>query len=130
MTTMVSVPVSFGGLFDKITILRIKSELIHDPEKLRNINTELAALSSAAKECVPDAPDVSDLVETLYTINRRLWDIEDGKRNAERRKAFDADFIELARQVYIQNDRRADIKRQINLALGSEIIEEKSYGKY
>jgi hypothetical protein len=127
---MVSVPISFGELFDKITILRIKSELIRNPEKLLNIKTELAALSSAAKECVPDTPDVSDLVETLYTINRRLWDIEDGKRDAERRKAFDADFIELARQVYIQNDQRADIKRQINLALGSAIIEEKSYGQY
>lgn len=127
---MVSVPISFGELFDKITILRIKSELIRNPEKLLNIKTELAALSSAAKEYVPDTPDVSDLVETLYTINRRLWDIEDGKRDAERRKVFDADFIELARQVYIQNDRRADIKRQINLALGSAIIEEKSYGQY
>jgi hypothetical protein len=127
---MVSVPVSFGELFDKITILRIKSELIRNPEKLLNIKTELAALSSAAKECVPDTPDVSDLVETLYTINRRLWDIEDGKCDAERRKVFDADFIELARQVYIQNDQRADIKRQINLALGSAIIEEKSYGQY
>ncbi|MDA9019877.1 DUF6165 family protein [Flavimaricola sp.] len=127
---MVSVPISFGELFDKITILRIKSELIRNPEKLLNIKTELAALSSAAKECVPDTPDVSDLVETLYTINRRLWDIEDGKRDAERRKVFDADFIELARQVYIQNDQRADIKRQINLALGSAIIEEKSYGQY
>ena len=127
---MVTVPISFGELFDKITILRIKSELIRNPEKLLNIKTELAALSSAAKECVPDTPDVSDLVETLYTINRRLWDIEDGKRDAERRKAFDADFIELARQVYIQNDQRADIKRQINLALGSAIIEEKSYGQY
>lgn len=127
---MVSVPVSYGELFDKITILRIKSELIRNPEKLLNIKTELAALSSAAKEYVPDTPDVSDLVETLYTINRRLWDIEDGKRDAERRKVFDADFIELARQVYTQNDQRADIKRQINLALGSEIIEEKSYGKY
>ena len=127
---MVSVPISFGELFDKITILRIKSELIRNPEKLLNIKTELAALSSAAKEYVPDTPDVSDLVETLYTINRRLWDIEDGKRDAERRKVFDADFIELARQVYIQNDQRADIKRQINLALGSAIIEEKSYGQY
>lgn len=131
------VPVSPGELLDKITILRIKSARIGDPEKLRNIAIELDLLSSIWREsgCAAHSdPQVAHALaqdeRALESINERLWDIEDRIREKERAQRFDGEFIELARAVYLSNDERAAIKKRINLRLGSRIIEEKSYASY
>ncbi len=130
------IPVSPGELLDKITILRIKSTRIDDPEKLRNVRRELEALETAWVDsgCAdPGAGVRADLdadVAELMKVNERLWMIEDGIRDKERARSFDAEFIRLARAVYVENDARAAIKRRINAKLGSAIIEEKSYQDY
>ena len=122
------IPGSVGELFDKITILTIKAEHIKDPDRLRNVNRELGLLRSVEATCGPLGPDVLQLVSELQSINERLWAVEDELRACERRQAFGEEFIRLARAVYTTNDRRAAVKKKINILCGSQIIDEKSYG--
>jgi len=124
------VPVSFGELLDKIAILQIKSERIEDPGKLDNVRRELSALEQAWMAHPAAGGDIGRLRAELKAVNERLWRIEDDIRLKEQAQAFDAGFIELARSVYRENDERARIKREINLALGSAYVEEKSYQDY
>ena len=123
-------PVSPGELIDKLTILRIKERRISDAAKLANVRLELECLTQCWRQSAWHAADISADEAALLAVNERLWDIEDRIRDKERDKAFDAAFIELARSVYIQNDERAAIKKRLNVALGSAIIEEKSYASY
>ena len=125
----ISVPISPGELLDKITILEIKFENIEDKEKLSNVETELKLLSQIWENTNPN-PDLEALKQELKDNNKALWDIEDKIRIKESNKEFDHIFVELARSVYIQNDKRADTKKKINLKLGSMIVEEKSYADY
>ena len=124
------VPVSPGEVLDKITILRIKSARITDAAKLANVKLELELLERTWRESPYGPKDVAADEAALQAVNARLWDIEDRIRDKERAKSFDAGFIELARAVYIENDERAAIKKRVNVALGSTIVEEKSYAKY
>jgi hypothetical protein len=126
----IKVPISPGELLDKITILRIKSQRMSDPDKLRNVRLELDALQGTWAASAYAAVDMDADVNALMTVNERLWVIEDDIRDKERAQSFDAEFIRLARAVYIENDERAAIKRRINLTLGSTIVEEKSYKVY
>jgi hypothetical protein len=126
----IKVPVSPGELLDKITILRIKSQRMTDPKKLANVRAELRALEDTWKSSVYAVTDVESDVHDLMAVNERLWKIEDDIRDKERVKAFDSEFIQLARAVYIENDERAAIKRGLNLKLGSGLVEEKSYREY
>ncbi len=119
--------ISAGELLDKITILEIKKEKIINEEKLENIKKELASLNETMKKSIPDQSKIQYLKKDLKKINLKLWDIEDGKRSAEKNKKFDEKFIELARNVYKFNDERAKIKLTINDILGSNIKEVKSY---
>ena len=124
------VPVSPGEMLDKITILRIKSQRIADPNKLTNVRLELNALETTWKSSAYALIDVDGEMRALLAVNERLWTIEDAIRDKERAQAFDAEFIRLARSVYIENDERAAIKRRLNLKLGSSLVEEKSYSDY
>jgi hypothetical protein len=126
----IRVPISPGELLDKITILRIKSQRMSDPQKVRNVRVELAALQETWSSSAYAGIDIAADIEALQTVNERLWVIEDDIRDKERAQSFDAEFIRLARAVYIENDERAAIKRRINVTLGSSIIEEKSYKAY
>lgn len=126
---MILIPVSPGELVDKITILRVKAERI-DPSKTANVRRELEALEAVAREHLPGSPELQRLTAELQEVNAALWDVEEGKRDGERRQDFGPVFVELARRVYRENDRRAAIKRRINDLLGSEIVEEKSYAVY
>ena len=119
--------ISAGELFDKITILEIKKEKISKKEKLIDIEKELNSLNVTAGKFIPDQSNILKHIKDLKEINLKLWDIEDGKRAAEKEKKFDDKFIELARNVYKLNDKRAKIKLAINKALGSNIKEVKSY---
>ena len=122
------IEVSLGELVDKLTILAIKLEKIMDAQKLANIRKEYELLhrEMAAAGITEDAAEY----EGLYRVNLRLWDIEDRIRIKEAEKAFDDEFIELARSVYFNNDKRAEIKREVNIKYGSDLIEEKSYAPY
>ena len=124
------VPVSPGEVVDKITILRIKSARMSDAAKLANVRRELELLERTWRESAYGRHDISADEAALQAVNERLWDIEDRIRDKERARSFDAAFIELARSVYIENDERAAIKKRINVALGSKIVEEKSYASY
>ena len=124
------VPVSFGELLDKIAILQIKSERMADAAKLANVRKELEALSATWLEHPAAQQEIVDLRAGLKAVNERLWEIEDDIRHCEQRQDFGAEFIRLARAVYFENDERARIKKQINLALGSSYVEEKSYQDY
>jgi hypothetical protein len=126
----IRVPVSPGELLDKITILRIKSSRMKDASKLANVRTELEALEQLWNASPYAAVDVTSDVGALLAVNERLWTIEDDIRDKERAQTFDADFVRLARAVYIENDERAAIKRRLNVKLGSSLIEEKSYAEY
>ncbi|GAA0719997.1 DUF6165 family protein [Dokdonella soli] len=126
----ISTPVSFGELIDKITILEIKSERIGDPAKRANVRTELDLLNTTWGAHPASQTDITTERAQLRAVNEALWDIEDRIRVKEKAKAFDAEFIELARSVYIRNDERAAIKRAINEKLGSTLVEEKSYENY
>ena len=119
--------ISAGELFDKITILEIKKEKISNKEKLVDVEKELNSLKDTVGKFIPNQNNVSKHINDLKEINLKLWDIEDGKRAAEKEKKFDDKFIELARNVYKLNDERAKIKLAINTALGSNIKEVKSY---
>ncbi len=126
----ISVPVSFGELLDKIAILEIKSERMKDAAKLVNVRNELNALNTTWAAHPASAQDISGLRAALKAVNERLWVIEDDIRLQEKAQAFDDAFIKLARSVYFENDERAKIKKDINLALGSAYVEEKSYEDY
>ena len=123
-------PVSFGELLDKIAILQIKSERMTDPAKLANVRAELSALEKTWMAHPAAGQDVVKLRAELKAVNERLWVIEDDIRLKEKAQAFDDEFIQLARSVYFQNDIRARVKKDINLALGSAYVEEKSYQDY
>jgi hypothetical protein len=124
------VPISPGELIDKITILEIKSQRIRDAAKLANVRAELALLTDTWRASRWATADVGSDWAALRTVNERLWVIEDQIRDKERDARFDPEFIELARAVYITNDERAAIKKRINTALGSTLVEEKSYADY
>ena len=124
---IVTAEISYGELVDKITILTIKSERITTRSKLNNVHTELEALQKAYDEYIGNRIDVQELKELLKKVNEILWEIEDAIRIKERNKEFDDEFIELARNVYITNDKRCMIKKEIDMLLGSHITEEKSY---
>ena len=124
------IPASAGELIDKITILEIKVKNIRDPEKNRNVAKELEALVKCLRKNISDADQLTDLRASLKSINEALWDIEDDIRLCEQRREFGDKFIKLARSVYRQNDKRAAVKKEINVLLGSSIIEEKSYADY
>ena len=119
--------ISAGELIDKITILEIKKEKISNKEKLDEVNKELISLNETLKKSINDESKILSFKNDLKNINLKLWDIEDGKRSAEKNNKFDEKFIELARNVYKFNDERAKIKLAINNALGSNIKEVKSY---
>ena len=123
-------PVSFGELLDKIAILQIKSERIADPAKLANVRNELTALEKLWLAHPAAGNDLARLRADLKAVNERLWVIEDDIRILESRQVFDDSFVQLARSVYFENDERARIKREINVALGSAYVEEKSYQDY
>ncbi|MDR3450641.1 MAG: DUF6165 family protein [Alphaproteobacteria bacterium] len=122
-------PVSWGEVIDKITILEIKAVHIRAEAALANVKHELALLSATATAVAANA-EVVKLRADLKAVNEALWDVEDKLRDKERAKSFDAEFIELARAVYRTNDRRAALKKDINNALHSGIVEEKSYAAY
>ena len=125
-----NVQMSPGEFLDKVSILEIKSERIQDPAKLANVRRELELLNATWKASPLAARDVSALLARLKQVNEKLWEVEDELRAAESRGIFDATFVELARSVYLTNDRRAAIKRELNVLLGSDLIEEKSYHAY
>ena len=125
--TDILVPISPGELLDKITILEIKSARITDAAKLANVRLELELLQHTWRDSGCAARDTRTDERALRAVNEKLWDIEDRIRAKEAVQSFDAEFIELARAVYIANDERAAIKRRINLAFGSRILEEKYY---
>ena len=119
--------ISAGELIDKITILEIKKIKISDENKLKDVEKELASLNETFKKFIPDPSQVKPLIDKLKSINLKLWDIESGKREAEKNMDFGEKFIELARTVYKNNDERAKIKLEINNLLGSNIKEVKSH---
>jgi predicted nucleic acid-binding Zn-ribbon protein len=130
MADVIKVPVSFGEVLDKITILEIKSERIADAEKVKNVRLELDELSATWDEAVENQSAITDLRNKLKAVNEELWEIEDDIRDQEAAQDFGSRFIELARAVYVTNDKRAAIKKEVNLALGSRFVEEKSYQDY
>lgn len=121
------VPVSWGELLDKITILEIKADRIADAGKRANVARELAELRGVRDASGADLTAVAGAVAGLRAVNETLWEIEDAIRRHERHRDFGPAFVELARRVYITNDERARLKRAVNDALGSELVEEKSY---
>lgn len=124
---IVLAPISVGELIDKITILKIKSNLIKDKIKLSNIEKELQSLEELKDELNLDLDSVEPLQNELYKVNLELWHIENYKRECEKNQTFGDDFVNTARQVYLKNDLRAKIKKDINTLVGSTIVEEKSY---
>ena len=127
---MLHVPVAPGEFLDKLAILEIKAERMKDEAKLANVRRELELLRETWAASPLAARDVSALAAELKRVNETLWEIEDRIRELEAAQRFDAEFISLARSVYRTNDRRAALKREINVALGSDILEEKSYTAY
>jgi Family of unknown function (DUF6165) len=127
---LLNLETSPGEFLDKLTILEIKAERITDAAKLANVRRELELLRATWAAAPPAGRDVSALIAELRGVNETLWEIEDRIRLKDSEAAFDAEFIALARSVYITNDRRAAIKRELNVSLGSDLIEEKSYPTY
>ncbi len=127
---MPKIPVSWGELYDKVTILEIKLEKLKTKSALKNVKKEYDELIFVSNNNFSNNKDAEKLLRDLKKINKKLWIIEDRIRVKERSKVFDKDFIKLAREVYFTNDERSRIKRNINMTFGSEIIEEKSYAKY
>jgi len=125
-----NVQTSPGEFLDKLTILEIKTERISDPAKLANVRRELDQLRATWAASPLAGRDVARLLAELKAVNVTLWEIEDRIRRQEAGQRFDGEFVQLARSVYRTNDRRAALKRELNLALGSELIEEKSYPAY
>lgn len=124
------IPISWGELFDKKTILQIKLKNLKTKSALKNVKIEYAYLNKIFDENFSKNKNAQKLMSDLKKVNQKLWDIEDLIRDKERNKTFDKDFIELARSVYFTNDDRSYIKRTINDTFGSELIEEKSYAHY
>jgi len=125
------VEVSTGEVLDKISILEIKLLNIKDKEKVKNIYNELYTLNPYFQDLLDEyGLDIKNLYTRISSINKKLWDIEDAIREKEAKKEFDEEFVELARSVYITNDQRAAVKKEINLLTKSELIEEKSYKNY
>ncbi|QPJ62377.1 MAG: hypothetical protein G3M70_11055 [Candidatus Nitronauta litoralis] len=124
------VEVSVGEFLDKMTILEIKSERIQDESKLANVRKELELLRKTWEGSHLAGSDISVKLGELKKVNEALWEIEDKIRVKESAGEFDKEFVELARSVYIENDKRASVKRELNVALGSDLIEEKSYADY
>jgi len=124
---IIHAPISIGELIDKITILKIKSVLIVDTIKLKNIEQELQLLEELKDSLNVDIDTLEELQYKLYGVNLELWHIENYKRKCEKNQTFDGKFIDSARQVYLKNDLRAEIKHSINTMFGSTIVEEKSY---
>lgn len=123
-------PTSVGDAIDKMTILEIKSEKIGDPAKRQNVLNELDLVRNTLAASIEPHPRIDDLARQLKAVNGELWDVEDAIRECERRRDFGAEFIRLARSVYRTNDRRAQLKRDINVLAGSAIVEEKAYSDY
>lgn len=121
------IEVSNGEIIDKLTIIEIKLKRIKDADKLTNLKNEYKVLKEAANKILTEQ---DPLYKALYDINTKLWDIEDTIRDLERNKDFSQKFIDTARSVYFSNDKRAEIKKQINKQTGSNLVEEKSYQKY
>jgi len=121
---VINAPISIGEILDKITILEIKKEKLQN-EKLINVNLELKLLKKIVDENGLNVD--KKLINNLREVNNKLWNIEDKIRKKEKLKAFDNEFIEIARSVYIENDKRSEIKREINTKYNSELVEEKSY---
>lgn len=131
MSAEISVPVSIGELFDKITILEIKSERLVDPGKLANVRHELGSLRMiAAPIAEQHAQDLPALIVQLKRVNTDIWDAEDQIRDCERQHRFGDEFLAVARSIYRLNDARAAAKREINLLTHSSVVEEKSYNPY
>lgn len=130
MSDTILVPIAPGELLDKITILEIKLERIEDAEKRANVAREFEALDAVRKEMLPESAALAALYADLKAVNEALWVIEDDIRDCEFAGDFGAKFVELARSVYRTNDRRAALKKEINLLLGSALVEEKSYKDY
>ena len=130
MTQAIETPIATGELIDKITILEIKSERITDAAKLTNVRAELTLLCRRRDAVLPPGTVLAALAARLKSINERLWELEDEIRDLERRADFGAAFVDAARAIYRTNDARAAVKREINLATGSDLIEEKSYASY
>ena len=130
MKTSVSIEIAPGELIDKITILEIKLERIKDGDKLANVRQEYDTLVQSRDAAIEAPPELDLLSAELKAANEALWDIEDDIRDCERDKDFGDAFVQLARSVYISNDKRAALKREINELLGSSLIEEKSYAAY
>ena len=126
---IISTPVSLGELVDKISILHIKNINIKDDEKLKLIREELELLNQTLNKHIKKN-DIQNYLDSLIEINSKLWTIEDDIRDCERNKKFDQTFIELARSVYFTNDKRSEVKLEINKKFGSKIIEVKSYEEY
>ncbi|MGB3404814.1 MAG: DUF6165 family protein [Microcoleaceae cyanobacterium] len=126
---IIQVPISLGELVDKITILELKLEYIQDKDKLSNVQKEYKLLTDVLENSM-ETSKIENLKVELKEINRKLWFIEDDIRDCERSKDFGENFITLARSVYFTNDKRAKIKKDINLQVGSDIVEEKSYASY
>lgn len=124
------IPVSWGELFDKLSILQIKQERIKDAGKLININRELKELSDIRAARSLDSQQLAELADELRSVNAELWEIEDDIRACEKAHDFGSRFVELARSVYKTNDRRSELKYRINMLLDSEMVEEKSYESY
>jgi len=122
--------ISAGELLDKLSILEIKLDKINDKENLQEINKEYKSLNDTKKSHLEITPDIQNLINLLKDVNIKLWSIEDEKRICEKNKDFSKKFIELARNVYINNDKRAKIKSEINKLLGSNIKEVKKYADY
>lgn len=128
--TPILVEIAPGELIDKMTILLIKMERMTDPQRLRNVSVELETLTAARDQALPSSEELDELSAELKAVNENLWEIEDAIRICERDGDFGSRFVELARSVYFNNDRRAALKRQINELLGSRLVEEKSYAPY
>jgi hypothetical protein len=124
------IPISWGELLDKITILQIKLENLTSHDALNNVARELKQLQSIFLKYCPETINLKQFELELKRVNQQLWDIEDKIREKEKYKSFDAEFIQIARSVYITNDERSRIKRSINETFGSDLIEEKSYSDY
>lgn len=126
----INTPVSPGEVLDKITILEIKAVNIKDIEKQNNVKHELNILLKTWDEHVEKSAELTDLKQQLKKVNQDLWNIEDDIRIKESKREFDDEFIQIARSVYVENDKRAAAKKAVNLLLGSELVEEKSYEDY
>jgi hypothetical protein len=124
------VQISWGEFIDKVTILEIKLQRLKSKKAQENVRLELGTLNSIANDILSRRPDLEPLKQQMKSVNEVLWDIEDRIRAKEASKSFDRQFIELARSVYINNDKRGDLKRQINVLLNSELVEEKQYTHY